>query len=191
MMHDANANAAMLKGGQRFVVEFDEKPDCLVSDRARNVAGDVGERAIPSLVAAGPNRTERRRQRHRPYPTKKDLPPRVDPLWEPVGQRQYTDPVEVKLSKLDEDTVVEVGHTRYLVRMDPEDVWARYMARSHDDKRREFNQAHKNDLLNIFGYGPRQAAKPAESIDTRWGIMEVISREEAEQRGWLPADGSA
>ncbi|KAF4828005.1 hypothetical protein CGCTS75_v007917 [Colletotrichum tropicale] len=172
VMHDANNNAAQLAG-------------------ARNVAGPVGERSLPSLIAASPNRTDKGVKRHRPYPTKKDLPPKVEPLVHSCGKLPSWDEEDIKISKLDNDTVIEVGNTRYLVRMDPEDVWAKFMAGSHNGDSREFNESRKDDLLNMFGYGPGQAAKLFESIDTRWGIMEVMSRAEAERRGWLPMDCSA
>ncbi|KAI8184051.1 hypothetical protein K4K51_012847 [Colletotrichum sp. SAR 10_75] len=191
VMHDANTNAAQLARGTRPVIDWEKERVYEFGDRARNVAGPVGERALPSLIAAGPNRTDKRVKRHRPYPTKKDLPPKVEPLVHSCGELPSWDEEDIKISKLDDDTVIQVGNTRYLVRMDPEDVWAKFMAGSHDDDSREFNESHKDDLLNMFGYGPRQAAKPFESIDTRWGIMEVMSRAEAERRGWLPMDGSA
>ncbi|KAF3808494.1 hypothetical protein GCG54_00006357 [Colletotrichum gloeosporioides] len=191
VMHDAKQNAGMLEKGPRPVIDWEKESISEFGDRARNVSADVGERALPSLIAAGPNRSQKRVKRHHPYPTKKDLPPRLGPLVELSVESQSQDPVEVKVSKLNEDTVIDVGHKSYLVRQDPEEIWSRFMATSNRDDRRAFNEAHKNDLLNMFGYGPRQAVKPSELIDTKWGIMQVMSREEAERNGWLPAEGSA
>ncbi|KAL3302040.1 hypothetical protein RB213_002749 [Colletotrichum asianum] len=171
VMHDANTNAAQLAKGRRPVIDWEKERVYEFGDRARNVAGPVGERALPSLIAAGPNRTDKRVKRHRPYPTKKDLPPKVEPLVHSCGELPSWDEEDIKISKLDDCRV--------------------FIAGSHDDDSREFNESHKDDLLNMFGYGPRQAAKPFESIDTRWGIMGVMSRAEAERRGWLPMDGSA
>lgn len=191
VMHDSKQNAAMLEKGPRPIIDWEKESIYEFGDRARNVSADVGERALPSLIAAGPNRSQKRVKRHHPYPSKKDFPHRVEPPVESNGESESQDPVEVKVSKLNDDTVIGVGHKTYLVRQDPEEIWARFMATSNRDDRRAFNEAHKNDLLNMFGYGPRQAVTPSELIDTKWGIMQVMSREEAERNGWLPAEGSA
>lgn len=191
VMHDAKQNVRMLEKGPRPIIHWEKESIYEFGDRARNVSADVGERALPSLIAAGPNRSHKRVKRHHPYPTKKDLPPRVELLVESTGESESQDPVEVKVSKLNDDTVINVGHKTYLVRQDPEEILARFMATSNRGDSQAFNEAHKNDLLNIFGYGLRQAVKPSELIDTKWGIMQVMSREEAKRNGWLPAEGSA
>ncbi|KAJ0382484.1 hypothetical protein COL922a_012481 [Colletotrichum nupharicola] len=125
VVHDPKQTAAMLEKGPRPVIDWEKQNIYEFGDRARNVSADVGERALPSLIAAGPNRSQKRVKRHHPYPTKKDLPPRVEPPVESTGESESQGPVEVKVSKLNDDTVIDVGHQTYLVIQDPEEIWAR------------------------------------------------------------------
>ncbi|KAF4876899.1 hypothetical protein CGCSCA1_v003844 [Colletotrichum siamense] len=86
VMHDAKQNAAMLEKGPRPVIDWEKQSIHEFGDRARNVSADVGERALPSLIAAGPNRSQKRVKRHHPYARRRICPLGLSRLWNRPGK---------------------------------------------------------------------------------------------------------